>query len=115
MARLNPSQAVQKTSLASGGLGRGWEPDGASSQAGRGSLGDPPLPTGGHGVWVDVPNAPPAPQTLSLQRQMMENLVIAKAREETVSFPVGLLQEPAPAASALSWVSPTHAGLWGPS
>lgn len=27
-----------------------------------------------------------APQTLSLQRQMMENLVIAKAREETVSF-----------------------------
>lgn len=26
-------------------------------------------------------------QTLSLQRQMMENLVIAKAREETVSFP----------------------------
>ncbi|XP_042701234.2 VPS9 domain-containing protein 1 isoform X3 [Chrysemys picta bellii] len=40
VARLNPSQAVQKTSL-----------------------------------------------TLSLQRQMMENLVIAKAREETVSFP----------------------------
>ncbi|NXW72305.1 VP9D1 protein, partial [Hirundo rustica] len=33
---------------------------------------------------VDVPNSPPAPQTLSLQRQMMENLVIAKAREETL-------------------------------
>ncbi|NXD97639.1 VP9D1 protein, partial [Chaetorhynchus papuensis] len=84
VARLNPSQAVQKTSLASGGLGRGWELDGAGSQAGRGSLGDPSLTTGGHGVWVDVPNAPPAPQTLSLQRQMMENLVIAKAREETL-------------------------------
>ncbi|NWH98021.1 VP9D1 protein, partial [Tichodroma muraria] len=55
VARLNPSQAVQKTSLASG-----------------------------HGVWVDVPNSPPALQTLSLQRQMMENLVIAKAREETL-------------------------------
>ncbi|KAM9228485.1 VPS9 domain-containing protein 1 [Leptosomus discolor] len=41
VARLNPSQALQKTSL-----------------------------------------------TLSLQRQMMENLVIAKAREETVSFPL---------------------------
>lgn len=27
-------------------------------------------------------------QTLSLQRQMMENLVIARAREETVSFPL---------------------------
>ncbi|NXS73450.1 VP9D1 protein, partial [Pandion haliaetus] len=44
VARLNPSQALQKTSLASG------EPQG----------------------------------TLSLQRQMMENLVIAKAREETL-------------------------------
>ncbi|NWH68728.1 VP9D1 protein, partial [Geococcyx californianus] len=44
VARLNPNQAVQKTSLASG------EPR-----------------------W-----------TLSLQRQMMENLVIAKAREETL-------------------------------
>ncbi|NXT58824.1 VP9D1 protein, partial [Pluvianellus socialis] len=44
VARLNPSQALQKTSLASG------EP-----------------------CW-----------TLSLQRQMMENLVIAKAREETL-------------------------------
>ncbi|NXJ82793.1 VP9D1 protein, partial [Trogon melanurus] len=44
VARLNPSQALQKTSLASG---------------------DPP-------------------GTLSLQRQMMENLVIAKAREETL-------------------------------
>ncbi|OXB65082.1 hypothetical protein ASZ78_008365 [Callipepla squamata] len=41
VARLNPSQALQKTSL-----------------------------------------------TLSLQRQMMENLVIARAREETVSFPL---------------------------
>ncbi|NXE83516.1 VP9D1 protein, partial [Cochlearius cochlearius] len=49
VARLNPSQALQKTSLASG------EP----------------------------------PGTLSLQRQMMENLVIAKAREETVPFPGG--------------------------
>ncbi|KAF4789225.1 VPS9 domain-containing protein 1 [Turdus rufiventris] len=48
VARLNPSQAVQKTSLASGELGRSWE------------------------------------LTLSLQRQMMENLVIAKAREETL-------------------------------
>ncbi|NXR02245.1 VP9D1 protein, partial [Sagittarius serpentarius] len=48
VARLNPSQALQKTSLAS------------------------------------VSNAPPASQTLSLQRQMMENLVIAKAREETL-------------------------------
>ncbi|NXF37451.1 VP9D1 protein, partial [Nyctibius bracteatus] len=48
VARLNPSQALQKTSLAS------------------------------------VPNTPPASQTLSLQRQMMENLVIAKAREETL-------------------------------
>ncbi|NXD30605.1 VP9D1 protein, partial [Spelaeornis formosus] len=54
VARLNPSQAVQKTSLAS------------------------------HEMWLDVPNSPPAPQTLSLQRQMMENLVIAKAREETL-------------------------------
>ncbi|NWU51453.1 VP9D1 protein, partial [Dromas ardeola] len=44
VARLNPSQALQKTSLASGEPG--W--------------------------------------TLSLQRQMMENLVIAKAREETL-------------------------------
>ncbi|NXT31197.1 VP9D1 protein, partial [Pelecanoides urinatrix] len=44
VARLNPSQALQKTSLASGG----------------------------------------PPRTLSLQRQMMENLVIAKAREETL-------------------------------
>ncbi|NWH74894.1 VP9D1 protein, partial [Piaya cayana] len=44
VARLNPSQAVQKTSLASGEF-----------------------------CW-----------TLSLQRQMMENLVIAKAREETL-------------------------------
>ncbi|NXW21938.1 VP9D1 protein, partial [Circaetus pectoralis] len=44
VARLNPSQALQKTSLASG------EPR----------------------------------RTLSLQRQMMENLVIAKAREETL-------------------------------
>ncbi|NXR05607.1 VP9D1 protein, partial [Semnornis frantzii] len=44
VARLNPSQALQKTSLAS------WEPR----------------------------------RTLSLQRQMMENLVIAKAREETL-------------------------------
>ncbi|NWS62458.1 VP9D1 protein, partial [Chunga burmeisteri] len=44
VARLNPSQALQKTSLASG------EPY----------------------------------RTLSLQRQMMENLVIAKAREETL-------------------------------
>ncbi|XP_052511824.1 VPS9 domain-containing protein 1 isoform X1 [Budorcas taxicolor] len=43
MARLDPSQAMQKTSL-----------------------------------------------TLSLQRQMMENLVIAKAREDTVSFPSSL-------------------------
>ncbi|NWT59909.1 VP9D1 protein, partial [Erythrocercus mccallii] len=49
VARLNPNQAVQKTSLA-----------------------------------MDVPNSPPALQTLSLQRQMMENLVIAKAREETL-------------------------------
>ncbi|NXA07510.1 VP9D1 protein, partial [Sapayoa aenigma] len=49
VARLNPSQALQKTSLA-----------------------------------MSVPYAPPAPQTLSLQRQMMENLVIAKAREETL-------------------------------
>ncbi|NXS91372.1 VP9D1 protein, partial [Jacana jacana] len=48
VARLNPSQALQKTSLAS------------------------------------VPNMLPALQTLSLQRQMMENLVIAKAREETL-------------------------------
>ncbi|KAK1192204.1 VP9D1 protein, partial [Pygoscelis papua] len=48
VARLNPSQALQKTSLAS------------------------------------VPNTPPPWQTLSLQRQMMENLVIAKAREETL-------------------------------
>ncbi|NXL10511.1 VP9D1 protein, partial [Mesembrinibis cayennensis] len=48
VARLNPNQALQKTSLAS------------------------------------VPNTPPASQTLSLQRQMMENLVIAKAREETL-------------------------------
>ncbi|NXV16741.1 VP9D1 protein, partial [Cepphus grylle] len=48
VARLNPSQALQKTSLAS------------------------------------VPNTLPALQTLSLQRQMMENLVIAKAREETL-------------------------------
>ncbi|KAK2530180.1 Vps9d1 [Columba guinea] len=47
VARLNPSQALQKTSLAS------------------------------------IPNTPPASQTLSLQRQMMENLLIAKAREET--------------------------------
>ncbi|KAF1575883.1 VPS9 domain-containing protein 1, partial [Eudyptes moseleyi] len=46
VARLNPSQALQKTSLASG--------------------------------------EPPPPRTLSLQRQMMENLVIAKAREETL-------------------------------
>ncbi|NXP65719.1 VP9D1 protein, partial [Chloropsis cyanopogon] len=74
VARLNPSQAVQKTSLASGELGRSWELDRARSQAGRGSL----------GARVDVPNSPPAPQTLSLQRQMMENLVIAKAREETL-------------------------------
>ncbi|NXN26971.1 VP9D1 protein, partial [Nycticryphes semicollaris] len=44
VARLNPNQALQKTSLASGEPG--W--------------------------------------TLSLQRQMMENLVIAKAREETL-------------------------------
>ncbi|NXP10929.1 VP9D1 protein, partial [Thinocorus orbignyianus] len=44
VARLNPNQALQKTSLASGEPGR----------------------------------------TLSLQRQMMENLVIAKAREETL-------------------------------
>ncbi|NWI46364.1 VP9D1 protein, partial [Picathartes gymnocephalus] len=51
VARLNPSQAVQKTSLASGGC------------AGAGSRTEP---------------------TLSLQRQMMENLVIAKAREETL-------------------------------
>ncbi|NXL48896.1 VP9D1 protein, partial [Podilymbus podiceps] len=43
VARLNPSQALQKTSLAT-----------------------------------------PASQTLSLQRQMMENLVIAKAREQTL-------------------------------
>ncbi|NXW43115.1 VP9D1 protein, partial [Nyctiprogne leucopyga] len=48
LARLNPSQALQKTSLAS------------------------------------VPNTSSASQTLSLQRQMMENLVIAKAREETL-------------------------------
>ncbi|NXI34063.1 VP9D1 protein, partial [Galbula dea] len=48
VARLNPSQAQQKTSLAS------------------------------------VLNASSASQTLSLQRQMMENLVIAKAREETL-------------------------------
>lgn len=62
----------------------GWE--------GRGfvrSLGDPLLHAGhagGCGLWAGVPNTSPASQTLSLQRQMMENLVIAKAREETVSF-----------------------------
>ncbi|NXE70816.1 VP9D1 protein, partial [Calcarius ornatus] len=83
VARLNPNQAVQKTSLASGGWG------GAGSQrewaAGRERVpGGPPLLTGVRGAWVDVPNSPPAPQTLSLQRQMMENLVIAKAREETL-------------------------------
>ncbi|NXH49601.1 VP9D1 protein, partial [Dicaeum eximium] len=83
VARLNPSQAVQKTSLASGELGRSWEPDRTGSQAGRGSLGDPaphwwPWGEGG------CSQSPPAPQTLSLQRQMMENLVIAKAREETL-------------------------------
>uniref|UniRef100_A0A8C0UEQ9 Uncharacterized protein n=1 Tax=Cyanistes caeruleus TaxID=156563 RepID=A0A8C0UEQ9_CYACU len=59
VARLNPSQAVQKTSL-----------------------------------------------TLSLQRQMMENLVIAKAREETVSFGIAL-RAGSSRASALSWVSLT--------
>ncbi|NWU91275.1 VP9D1 protein, partial [Upupa epops] len=48
VARLNPNQALQKTSLA-----------------------------------MDC-NTLPALQTLSLQRQMMENLVIAKAREETL-------------------------------
>ncbi|NXM81644.1 VP9D1 protein, partial [Oenanthe oenanthe] len=80
VARLNPNQAVQKTSLASGELGRSWEPDGTGSQAGRG------IPTPHWWPWgvVDVPNSPPALQTLSLQRQMMENLVIAKAREETL-------------------------------
>lgn len=59
---------------------------------------------------MDVPNSPPAPQTLSLQRQMMENLVIAKAREETVSFPVGMLKS-----LSLSWGDPTRplVSLWG--
>ncbi|NWX49733.1 VP9D1 protein, partial [Steatornis caripensis] len=52
VARLNPSQALQKTSLASG------------------ESGEPPQDGG--------------ERTLSLQRQMMENLVIAKAREETL-------------------------------
>ncbi|KAL7979689.1 hypothetical protein Chor_004847 [Crotalus horridus] len=52
LARLNPNQAVQKTSLASGA---GWDDDG-----------------------------PLRSRTLSLQRQMMENLVIAKAREEAL-------------------------------
>lgn len=42
----------------------------------------------GHSGLVGVPARPVfALQTLTLQRQMMENLVIAKAREETVSFP----------------------------
>lgn len=35
-------------------------------------------------------------QTLSLQRQMMENLVIAKAREETVSLLLGESSEQGP-------------------
>uniref|UniRef100_A0A8C5IUI8 VPS9 domain containing 1 n=1 Tax=Junco hyemalis TaxID=40217 RepID=A0A8C5IUI8_JUNHY len=60
------------------GLGRSWELDRERVPGG------PLLPTGVHEVWVDVPNSPRAPQTLSLQRQMMENLVIAKAREETL-------------------------------
>ncbi|XP_017596832.1 PREDICTED: VPS9 domain-containing protein 1, partial [Corvus brachyrhynchos] len=76
-----PPEIFQKLQIAEAQSAR---KGGAGSQAGRGFLGDPPLPTAGHGVWVDVPNAPPALQTLSLQRQMMENLVIAKAREETL-------------------------------
>lgn len=59
---------------------------------------------------VGVPNSSPTLQTLSLQRQMMENLVIAKAREETVSFPVGSLQEPPPCPGCHQ----PHTGLWGP-
>lgn len=65
---------------------------------------------------MDVPNSPPAPQTLSLQRQMMENLVIAKAREETVSLPVGLLQETAPAEPLpCPGCHQPYTSLWGPS
>lgn len=87
------------------GLGRSSEPGRERVPLG------PALPTGAHEVWVDVPNSPPAPQTLSLQRQMMENLVIAKAREETVSFPVGLLREPLPCPACHR----PHTALWGPS
>lgn len=64
MARLDPSQAMQKTSLVS--KARVWVGGGG----------------GGAGLNRSFPF-----QTLSLQRQVMENLVIAKAREETVSFP----------------------------
>lgn len=52
-------------------------------------LRDPLLHDGcaaGYGLWANVPNTLPALQMLSLQQQMVENLVIAKAREETVSF-----------------------------
>lgn len=67
MARLDPSQAMQKTSLVSGGYRR---PGGAWARG-----------VGGVGLTPSFPA-----QTLSLQRQMMENLVIAKAREETAPF-----------------------------
>ncbi|OWK56692.1 VPS9 domain-containing protein 1 [Lonchura striata] len=83
VARLNPSQAVQKTSLASagwGGAGSWAEP---AARQGEGPWGSPPPHWWPWGVG-DVPKCPPAPQTLSLQRQMMENLEIAKAREETL-------------------------------
>lgn len=75
MARLNPSQAVQKTSLVSGELGAVGPSPGAFFGCHRRSI---------------------ALQTLSLQRQMMENLVIAKAREETVSLPLGESSEQGP-------------------
>ncbi|KAM9510365.1 LOW QUALITY PROTEIN: VPS9 domain-containing protein 1-like, partial [Guaruba guarouba] len=88
-AALNPSQALQKTSLASEEL-PGWKV--RAGWEGRGTLWclrDPLLHAvcaGGRGLWANVPNTLPALQMLSLQQHMVENLVIAKAREETVSF-----------------------------
>lgn len=83
VARLNPSQAVQKTSLVSGELGAG-----AAGSWGRWD----PHP----GAFFGCHRRSVALQTLSLQRQMMENLVIAKAREETVSLPLGESSEQGP-------------------
>lgn len=48
------------------------------------------------GAFVGCHRRSIALQTLSLQRQMMENLVIAKAREETVSLPLGESSEQGP-------------------